>query len=93
MAETTFVTGGSGFIGGKLVQRLVSEGRPVRALARSDAAAEKVAALGAEPAMRNAAREGFETVAVRPRFVWGKGDTSYAPVVSHEEGLAILQET
>ncbi|HEY0391991.1 MAG TPA: NAD-dependent epimerase/dehydratase family protein [Solirubrobacterales bacterium] len=49
MAETAFVTGGSGFIGGKLVQRLVSEGRRVRALARSGGAAERVAALGAEP--------------------------------------------
>jgi nucleoside-diphosphate-sugar epimerase len=49
MAEAAFVTGGSGFIGGKLVQRLVAEGRPVRALARSEAAAERVAELGAEP--------------------------------------------
>lgn len=49
MPETAFVTGGSGFIGGRLVQRLVGEGHPVRALARSDAAAAKVAALGAEP--------------------------------------------
>jgi nucleoside-diphosphate-sugar epimerase len=44
-----FVTGGSGFIGGALVRRLVGEGTAVRALARSDASAEKVAALGAEP--------------------------------------------
>ena len=44
-----FVTGGSGFIGGRLVERLVGEGRPVRALARSDAAAQRVAELGAEP--------------------------------------------
>jgi nucleoside-diphosphate-sugar epimerase len=49
MAETCFVTGGSGFIGGELVQRLVGEGNAVRALARSEAAAAKVAALGAEP--------------------------------------------
>jgi nucleoside-diphosphate-sugar epimerase len=49
MAETAFVTGGSGFIGGRLIERLVGEGRPVRALARSDAAAEKVKGLGAEP--------------------------------------------
>lgn len=180
MAEAAFVTGGSGFIGGKLVERLVAEGRPVRALARSDAAAERVAALGAEPvrgdladraslaagatgadiafhlaahlgewgpwsefergnvegsrnalagcaeagverfvhcgteaslmageplvdvderaplrpdsrapypatkakaelAVREANREGFETVALRPRFVWGKGDTTLLP--------------
>jgi nucleoside-diphosphate-sugar epimerase len=50
MAETAFVTGGSGFIGGKLVERLAGEGRRVRALARSDASAEKVRSLGAEPA-------------------------------------------
>jgi len=180
MTETCFVTGGSGFIGGKLVQRLVREGQAVRALARSDAAAEKVAALGAEPVrgeladpialtaaadgatvafhlaahlgewgpwedfergnvvgtrnvlaaceeagvsrfvhcgteaalmagepliqvdesaplrpdsrapypatkakaeqvVRATAREGFETVALRPRFVWGKGDTTLLP--------------
>ena len=180
MAATAFVTGGSGFIGGKLVQRLVAKGHPVRALARSDEAAERVAELGAEPvrgdladraslaagaagtqvafhlaahlgewgawadfergnvegtenalaacaeagvkrfvhcgteaalmageplvqvdetaplrpdsrapypatkaraeqAVRAAAREGFETVAVRPRFVWGKGDTTLLP--------------
>jgi nucleoside-diphosphate-sugar epimerase len=180
MTERVFVTGGSGFIGGKLVERLVAEGRPVRALARSGAAAERVAELGAEPvqgdlgdrasladgaagtavafhlaahlgewgswsdfergnvegtanalagcaeagvrrfvhcgteaslmageplvdvdetaplrpdsrapypatkaraelAVREASREGFETVALRPRFVWGKGDTTLLP--------------
>jgi nucleoside-diphosphate-sugar epimerase len=46
---TTFVTGGSGFIGGRLIERLVRDGWTVRALARSDAAAEKVSALGAQP--------------------------------------------
>lgn len=180
MSETAFVTGGSGFIGGRLIARLVGEGKPVRALARSDAAAAKVAALGAEPvrgdlgdraslaaaaagattafhlaahlgewgpweefergnvegtrnalaacaeagvarfvhcgteaalmageplvgvdetaplrpdspapypatkakaeqAVRDASREGFETVVVRPRFVWGEGDTTLLP--------------
>jgi nucleoside-diphosphate-sugar epimerase len=49
MPEATFVTGGSGFIGGRLVERLVAEGRAVRAMARSDAAAQRVAELGAEP--------------------------------------------
>ncbi|HEV7363689.1 MAG TPA: NAD-dependent epimerase/dehydratase family protein, partial [Solirubrobacteraceae bacterium] len=44
-----FVTGGSGFIGDRLVRRLVADGRRVRALARSDDAAAKVAVAGAEP--------------------------------------------
>jgi dihydroflavonol-4-reductase len=42
-----FVTGGSGFIGGALIARLVREGRDVRALARSDAAVAAVTSLGA----------------------------------------------
>jgi nucleoside-diphosphate-sugar epimerase len=46
-----FVTGGSGFIGGALIERLRREGWDVRALARSDAAAEKVRARGAEPVL------------------------------------------
>jgi nucleoside-diphosphate-sugar epimerase len=180
MAAPSFVTGGSGFIGGRLIERLVAEGRPVRALARSDAAAAKVEALGAEAvrgdlgdraslatgaadcatafhlaahlgewgpwedfergnvegtrnalaacekagvrrfvhcgteaalmageplvhvdetaplrpdspapypatkaraelAVREANRDGFETVVVRPRFVWGKGDSTLLP--------------
>jgi nucleoside-diphosphate-sugar epimerase len=47
---TAFVTGGSGFIGGALIERLRREGWDVRALARSDAAAAKVRERGAEPA-------------------------------------------
>jgi nucleoside-diphosphate-sugar epimerase len=44
-----FVTGGSGFIGGRLIERLRADGHTVRALARSAGAAEKVRARGAEP--------------------------------------------
>jgi nucleoside-diphosphate-sugar epimerase len=46
---TAFVTGGSGFVGGALVRRLVSEGWTVRGLARSDASARAVEEAGAEP--------------------------------------------
>jgi nucleoside-diphosphate-sugar epimerase len=46
---TAFVTGGSGFIGGRLIKRLVADGYTVKALARSDRAAAKVTERGAEP--------------------------------------------
>jgi nucleoside-diphosphate-sugar epimerase len=47
--RAAFVTGGSGFIGGRLITRLVRDGWSVRALARSDGAAARVEAAGAEP--------------------------------------------
>jgi dihydroflavonol-4-reductase len=47
--KTTFVTGGTGFIGGRLIALLVARGVEVRALARSKAGCEKVKALGAIP--------------------------------------------
>jgi nucleoside-diphosphate-sugar epimerase len=47
--STAFVTGGSGFIGGRLILRLVEDGHTVRALARSEGAAARVVELGAEP--------------------------------------------
>jgi nucleoside-diphosphate-sugar epimerase len=49
MAGVAFVTGGSGFIGGRLIERLVREGTSVRALARSEASGRRVEELGAQP--------------------------------------------
>jgi nucleoside-diphosphate-sugar epimerase len=49
VTTSAFVTGGSGFIGGALVRRLVADGWTVRALARSDASADAVREGGAEP--------------------------------------------
>jgi dihydroflavonol-4-reductase len=47
--ETIMVTGGSGIVGRALLRRLTSDNRRVRALARSNDARDRVAALGAEP--------------------------------------------
>jgi nucleoside-diphosphate-sugar epimerase len=180
---TVFVTGGSGFIAGRLIDRLIRDGHTVRGLARSEEAASKVSERGAEPVrgdlsdpkaiekgaegcelafhaaatlgdwgtreefergnvqgtqnalsacaivgvrrfvhvgteaallagqplvnvdetaplrpespalysstkakaeqlVRDANRDGFETVVVRPRFVWGRGDTTLLPAMT-----------
>jgi len=47
--QLAFVTGGSGFIGGRLVEALIVQGWEVRALVRGQKAAASVAALGATP--------------------------------------------
>jgi nucleoside-diphosphate-sugar epimerase len=44
-----FVTGGTGFLGRRLVEQLVEQGWSVRALHRSPKDAERLRALGAEP--------------------------------------------
>jgi nucleoside-diphosphate-sugar epimerase len=46
---TTFVTGGSGFVGRTLIPALRARGDEVRALARSDSASAMVSSLGAAP--------------------------------------------
>jgi nucleoside-diphosphate-sugar epimerase len=60
--------------GAPLVQ--VDESAPLRPDSRAPYPATKAKA---EQAVRAADRDGFETVVVRPRFVWGKGDTTLLP--------------
>ncbi|HEX2592444.1 MAG TPA: NAD-dependent epimerase/dehydratase family protein [Rhizomicrobium sp.] len=45
------VTGGSGFLGTRLIPKLIAEGHDVFALARSEGTAEKVRGLGATPVL------------------------------------------
>jgi dihydroflavonol-4-reductase len=47
--DRVFVTGGTGFVGGAIVRRLVADGRSVRALARSAESHRALADMGAEP--------------------------------------------
>jgi dihydroflavonol-4-reductase len=45
--DAAFLTGGSGFVGGAILRRLIEQGREVRALARSAETAASVTAAGA----------------------------------------------
>jgi dihydroflavonol-4-reductase len=64
----TLVTGATGYLGTELVRELVARGRPVRALARSEQSAARIAGTGAElvfgdvtgPASLPAALEGVD---------------------------------
>jgi nucleoside-diphosphate-sugar epimerase len=74
-----FVTGGSGFVGGHLIEALARADHEVLALARSDRAAEAVRAYGAEPvrgelgAVSASMIQGAEAVIHAAAFVeeWG----------------------
>lgn len=74
-----FVTGGSGFVGGHLIEGLVRAGHRVRALARSERSAAVVRGYGAEPVsadlatLQASALEGSEAVVHAAAFVeeWG----------------------
>jgi nucleoside-diphosphate-sugar epimerase len=100
---TAFVTGGSGFIGGRLVQRLLAEGWDVRALARSEASERVVRERGAEPlrgdlddvaAMRAGAR-GADVAfhAAAQLGEWGKrSDFEHGNVTGTRNVLAACRE-
>jgi nucleoside-diphosphate-sugar epimerase len=82
-----FVTGGSGYVGGRLIERLAGDGWSMRALARSDRAADGVRVRGAERFVAwLASREGTldDTRA--------RAELGYAPVVSREQGMRDLRD-
>lgn len=63
--KTAFVTGGTGFIGSRLIALLAARGVEVRALARSQAGMEKVKALGAAPVQGDVTEPGSMKEAMR----------------------------
>jgi nucleoside-diphosphate-sugar epimerase len=63
--QQAYVTGGSGFLGKRLIAALAGRGIGVVAMARSDAAAAAVTAAGARPARGDLADRDAMTVAMR----------------------------
>jgi dihydroflavonol-4-reductase len=49
LTDAVLVTGGTGFLGGAIVERLLAGGREVKALARSEGSAQGLREVGAEP--------------------------------------------
>jgi nucleoside-diphosphate-sugar epimerase len=98
-----FVTGGSGFVGGALIERLRREGWEVRALARSNSAAARVRERGAEAvpgdlnhvAAMRAAAEGCEVCFHAAAKVedWGhRAEFERLNVLGTENALAACRE-
>jgi nucleoside-diphosphate-sugar epimerase len=63
--QQAYITGGSGFVGKRLIAALVARGVRVVAMARSDAAAAAVTAVGATPARSDLADADAMTAAMR----------------------------
>jgi NADH dehydrogenase len=76
------VTGGTGFVGSRIVHALRAENRPVRCLVRDPARGEQLSAWGAElargdmtdPASLRAAAEGCETIVHLVAIIEGKAE-------------------
>lgn len=93
----TFVTGGSGFLGGRLLTLLAADGVRCRALARTDAAVAAVEARGAEAVRGNlddvaamaAAMEGCDVVYHCAALAkeWGKREEFLRANVTGTENL------
>ncbi|GAA5153691.1 NAD(P)-dependent oxidoreductase [Amycolatopsis dongchuanensis] len=80
-----FVTGGSGFVGSALVDRLVTEGHEVLALARSGASIERVRAAGADPVPGDLADLGRTDPTARPWLARLREADAVVHVAAHME--------
>jgi dihydroflavonol-4-reductase len=63
--DTVLVTGGTGFLGRSIIERLLGEGERVEALARSESAATALRELGAEPVRGDVLDPGALAAAMR----------------------------
>lgn len=95
--DRVFVTGGSGFVGRNLLSALHERGVGIQALVRSEAAAEVVKRVGAEPvrgdlgnkAVLNSGMEGCDTVFHVAAVLgnWGRYEDSYRVNVAGTENV------
>lgn len=90
-----FITGGSGFVGGHAIERLVREGHEVSALARSPEAADRVRSYGASPvsgslgAVDAALLKGIDAVVHAAAYVeeWGTREQFWKANVDGTQNL------
>lgn len=96
--QRAFVTGGSGFLGARLIEMLTAQGVEVAALARSDAARATVAARGArpvagdlsDPGALQAALQGVDVVFHAAAHLHFWGDRRHFTAVNIEATLALI---
>ena len=82
MSGPVFLTGGSGFVGNALLRAVLADGREVRALARSEATAEALLALGAtvvQSSMSTTDSHVFTSTGSRP-FTMSSSNVADPPV-------------
>jgi 2-alkyl-3-oxoalkanoate reductase len=95
-----FVTGGSGFLGKRLLKLLQERGHTVHALARSAASAAQVSALGATPVLGDLAScdslnlQGFDAIihAAAPVVFWAPWQLYQQQTVDATRSLALAAQ-
>jgi uncharacterized protein YbjT (DUF2867 family) len=82
------VTGAYGTIGRRLVPALVAAGHQVRAMTRSDAAAQAAAAAGAEPVHGDVT----DPASLSAADTRARRELRYQPVITRQQGLQRLRD-
>ena len=96
----TFVTGGTGFIGRRVVRKLIERGHQVQALVRSQSGAAEMEAMGAQPvwgditaseSMHDAIRGSDAVFHLAAWYKIGAGDTRRAELINVQGTQNVLE--